>query len=432
MTLDRRGFLSAAGALSAGAVLSGCRGFTGRGSDDGAAGELTFTTWGTDSELDGFRRGIAAFTAANPGSDVKLNAVPYEQMFQNIDAQLQSGDAPDVFRVDYDNLGTYAGRGQLLNLQDLVDLSLGEDFTPAMWQAVQFDDAPHGVPHHTDTSAILYNKAALRSAGVRSVPTTLESAWTWGEFEEVALKLRADLPDDRYPFAYNWQQTGVTRWLSWLFQAGGRFLDDDLVTPAIDSAAGRRAVDFTASFFPRRLVPANSSVKSTVYASDVFFSETVAMTFAGAFLLPDAAELAPFEWGATFSPRDERGGGDLGGNALVATADARSPELAAEFLSFMVQRDQMNDFCTRSSLLPTRKDLVEGGIEFAVRPELSTTFIQQASTVEPSDAAQVASRSMAGINAVLADQLELAFAKGQSTAETLSKLSDGIAEATAR
>ncbi|MDO9377660.1 MAG: sugar ABC transporter substrate-binding protein [Nocardioidaceae bacterium] len=436
MTLDRRTFLSrtalSAAGLSSAGLLSACAGFT--GSDEGSGGstgELTFTTWGTDSELAGFRRSIDAFKKANSGAEVVLNAVPYEQMFTNIDAQLQSGEAPDLFRVDYDNLGTYAGRGQLLNLEKLVDPSLGEEFTDAMWQAVQFEDAPYGVPHHTDTSAILYNKGALESAGVTSVPTTLDSAWTWDEFEAVALKLRADLPDDRYPFAYNWQQSGVTRWLSWLFQADGRFLADDLTTPAIDSAAGRAAVDFTASFFPRKLVPANSSVKSSVYASDIFFSETVAMTFAGAFLLPDADKLASFGWGATFSPRDARGGGDLGGNALVATADAKNPELAAEFLTFMTTRGPMEDFCKGSSLLPTRKDLVDRGIEFAVRPELSTVFLQQASTVRPADAEQVASPSMAQINTVLSDQLELAFTQGQSTEETLANMTSGIAEATA-
>ncbi len=432
MHLSRRQLLGAAGALSAGAALSSCGGFSKPATTTQAAGDLTFTTWGSDSELAGFNAAIAKFEGANSGVKVKLNAVPFQQMFQTIDAQLQSDTAPDIFRVDYDNLGTYAGRQQLLDLSPLIDSSLGASFTDAMWRAVQFEDKPYGVPHHTDTSAILYNKDAFEAAGITSVPTTLDSAWTWDEFEQLALTLQQKLPKGKYPFAYNWQGQGVTRWLSWLFEADGRFLDESLKAAAIDSDAGRAAVDFTKGFFAKGLVPKNSSLKSSTYASDLFFSETVAMTFAGAFLLPDAAKLAKFGWGATYSPRNKRGGGDLGGNALVATAKTTKGELAAKFLTFMTEQKTMNDFCATSSLLPTRKDLASKGIEFAVRPELSKVFLAQATTVQPSDAAQVASPSMAAINTVLSDQLEQAFIGGRSTQDTLAGITAGITKALAR
>ncbi|MET0692710.1 MAG: extracellular solute-binding protein [Propionibacteriaceae bacterium] len=431
MQLNRRQLLGAAGALSMSAALASCGGFS-KPAASTSEGELTFTTWGSDSELAGFNTAIDAFQKANPGATVKLNSVPFQQMFQTIDAQLQSDTAPDIFRVDYDNLGTYAGRQQLLDLSPFIDADLGSAFTDSMWRAVQFQDKPYGVPHHTDTSAILYNKDAFAAAGITKVPTTLETAWTWDQFEALAMTLQQKLPKGRYPFAYNWQGQGVTRWLSWLFQADGRFLDEALSAPAIDSDAGRAAVDFTKGFFAKGLVPKNSSLKSSTYASDLFFSETVAMTFAGAFLLPDAAKLAKFEWGATFSPRNKRGGGDLGGNALVATAKTSKGELAAKFLTFMTEAQTMNDFCATSSLLPTRKDLASKGVEFAVRPELSKIFLQQATTVQPSDAAQVASPSMAAINTVLSEQLEQAFIGGQSTQDTLAGITAGITKALAR
>ncbi len=357
--------------------------------------------------------------------------MPYAQMFTNIDAQLQAGNPPDIFRVPYYTFGSYAGRGQLLDLTSHLPSGFADRFTPAAWAAIQNGDKPFGVPHHTDTTAILYNKAALAKAGVDAVPTTLEQAWTWQEFEKVAQALRKSLPADQYPFAYNWQGNGVTRWLSWLFESDGRFLAEDLVTPAIDSAAGKQAVDFTKSFFSQGLVPPNSSVKSTKYAADLWYAQTTAMNFGGAFLIPDAEQTLDFEWGATFSPRNVRSAGDFGGNALVATAKTARPELAASFLDFMTQADAMQGFCEGASLLPTRRDLNEKGITFAVRPELSPVFIGQASTVKPEDSGQVASPSMSKIITVLKDQLESAFVGGQDTAATLKGISEGIAKATA-
>lgn len=352
-------------------------------------------------------------------------------MFTNIDAQLQAGNPPDVFRVPYYTFGAYAGRDQLLDLSSHLPGDFADRFTPQAWAAVQNGDKPFGVPHHTDTSVILYNKDALASAGVRSVPTTLEEAWTWDEFAQLAETLRKSLPSSKYPFAYNWQGNGVTRWLSWLFEADGRFLAEDLIAPAIDSEPGRQAVEFTSSFFAKNFVPKNNSVKSTTYAADTWYAQTAAMTFGGAFLIPDADSTLDFEWGATFSPRKVRSAGDFGGNALVATKATAKPELAAKFLDFVTTEGPMRDFCASSSLLPTRADLVEKGIEFAVRPELSPVFVGQASTVKAQDSSQVASPNMSKIITVLKDQLEQAFVGGQDVDTTVKGLSDGIAAATA-
>jgi multiple sugar transport system substrate-binding protein len=323
--------------------------------------------------------------------------------------------------VPYYTFGRYAGSGQLLDLSSHVDKAFGDRFTPAAWAAVQNDAKPFGVPHHTDTSAILYNKAALKSAGITSVPTTLDQAWTWDQFQQVLRTLRKSMPATKFPFAYNWQGNGVTRWLSWLFEANGRFLAPDLTTPAIDSAAGREAVDFTKSFFAERLVPPNSSVKSSTLAADLWYSQTTAMVSSGAFAIPDATSTLSFEWGATFSPRKNRSASDFGGNALVATGATKQPALAASFLDYMTQQEQMR----------ARTDLVGSGIKFAVRPELSPIFIGQAGTVQAADSGQVASPSMSKIITVLKDQLEQAFIGGQSTDKTISGISTGIAAATA-
>lgn len=435
MHLSRRQFLGAGAVSLPAAALAGC-GFAPAASPapssstGGGSGTLTFTTWGTDAELAGFRDVISRFEA-DSGASVQLNAVPYEQMFTNIDAQLQAGEAPDLFRVPYYTFGSYAGQGQLLDLGPHLPADFADRFTPTAWAAVQNQETPFGVPHHTDTSVILYNTALLEAAGVTDVPTTPEDAWTWDELAGVAEALRASLPAAQYPLAYNWQGNGVTRWLSWLFQADGRFLAEDLLAPAIDSDAGCAAVEFTQSFFTQDWVPANGSVQSATYASDLWYAETVAMTWAGAFLLPDADATLDFEWGATYSPRQVRGGGDFGGNAVVATAGA-DPELAVAFLDYLTQEQSMRDFCEVSSLLPTRADLSESGVEFVARPELSEVFLGQAAQVQPEDAGQVASPNMSEIITVLQEQLEAAFVGGQSPDDTVAAMAAGIAEATAR
>ncbi len=415
-------------------LLSGCAGFGGGstgGSGEGGDADttLSFTTWASESEQAALEELVAQFEEES-GATVELNVVPYEQMFSNIDAQLASGEAPDIFRVDYGNLGVYSSQEQLLDLSSYFSAEESGAFTPAMWEAVSYEGVPYGVPHQTDVSALLVNLDMLEAAGIdtASLPTSQDDAWTWDEFGEVAAQLREALPAEQYPFVVNWQQGGAARWLSWLFQAGGSFLAED-GTPTIDSSEGAAALDFTRSFYDNEWVPPASTPTGTVYADSLFAEQTTAMAFVGSFLVPDMDYFNEFEWTALPMPVDERGATDLGGNALVATAGTDSPDLAAEFLRFMVSEEAMAAFCSATNELPTLTALEGDAVEFAIRPDLMPVFVDQATTIEPDDVRQLTSPAMAEISVALRDQLEAAFVEGQSTEETLANLDAAIAEA---
>ena len=424
----RRRLLPLAALAASTLALTACSGFGGGGGSSADGDSITFTTWASESEQAAFESLITDFEAEHEGASVELNVVPYDQMFSNIDAQLSSGEAPDVFRVDYGNLGVYSSQGQLLDLTDRIDEF--DSFTPAFQEAVSFEGTPYGVPHQTDVSALLVNTELLAAAGVTDIPTTAADAWTWEEFADVSAKLRASLPAEQYPFAANWQLGGTPRWLSWLFEADGALLEEDGTTPAIDSEAGAKALDFTKSFFENDWVPPTSSVKSATYADSFFTEQSVAMSFVGSFLVPDVDNLADFEWAATPMPVDARGATDLGGNALVATAETDNADLATEFLAFMTEAENMAEFCAATNELPTRTDIDPASIDFAVRPDVMPVFVEQAATITPRDVQQLTSPFLAQISVAMQDQLEEAFVGGRSTEETLTGLSDAIAQAT--
>jgi multiple sugar transport system substrate-binding protein len=434
MPVTRRQFLSGAGSLATAAVLSGCSGFT-KSSDSSdsssKAGTLRFTTWGSDAEAAAFKQLASSFEAAHKGAKVDLKIVPYEDMFTGIDAQLQSGTAPDIFRVDYTTLGVYSSKDVLLDLTPSLDKSLTSDLIPALLQAVRYQGKIYGVPQETDTTAVLYRPDLLEAAGVTSVPTSLRDAWTWEEFGQVADKLKGSLNPKIKPFCYDWQQLGAFRWLTWLFEAGGRLLEDDLTTPAINGPEGRRAMDFTTGFFTKGWVPKNTSVKGATYPDAAFISGEVAMAFAGNFLLPGIQDgiKKKFDYKVTYQPRDKRASSDLGGNALVATKDSKNHDLAAEFLSFMVSPKNMRLFCEKSLELPTRQSLVDEKLDFAVRSDLMPVYVDQTTTLTADDVAQVTVPWFGQVNTLLQDQLELAFRGQQSPDKTLSAIAAGVAKA---
>lgn len=419
---------AAVGALWGASTLAGCAGLTQRVSSTSSGGgdRVTMQVYGTDTETAVYARLCDQF-AADRGVTVDLTVVPFADFATGIDAGLLSGTAPDVFRVDYPTMGLYAATGQLLDVTDPLD-ELAQDVRPALMAAVTYGERRFGIPQHVDTSALVYRPDVLRDAGVGAVPDRPEDAWSWEEFGEVADRLRDSGGDDRSAFAVNWQAAGAFRWLNWLFAAGGHLYTEDLGAAALDDDAGRRALDFTRSFFENGWVPGTTSTKSPTYPDAQFTAGRLAMLCAGNFLVPAFAETIGdrFEYAVTYLPRDERRASELGGNALVATKDSGNPELASELLVHLASPDAMRQFCEASVLLPTRESLASQDLDFVVGGNLMGVYADQVATIEDRDVEDVTTPTFAEVNVDLANELEECFLGGRSTDDTLRAIAEKV------
>ncbi|MFJ3383381.1 MULTISPECIES: ABC transporter substrate-binding protein [unclassified Curtobacterium] len=441
--LTRRSLLAGALGLVAASGLSGCVANNGPRPSGAAAGSkadigevegtIRFAFWGgSDGENAGFARAKQVFEQRHPKATVELQTLPYDGFFSGIDRGILSRTAPDVFRVDYTSIGKYTSHGVLLDLTPYLSAAESSAFLPALYDAVRFEGRTYGVPHQTDTTAIAFSRSALDEAGIGAVPDRLDDAWTWEEFAAVSTKLRKSLPEDKYPFAYDWTAAGAYRWASFLYQAGGSLLTHSLEHSAVDGDPGRKAMAFTQRFFDERWVPANNTIKTTVYSDNFFLNQTVAMTFVGDFLVPELADgkngYQGGEWATTYMPRDRAAASDLGGNAVVATRDTANPDLAAAFLKFLVEEDQMRDFCQRANELPTLQSLADTPLDYAVRPDVMDVFTQQATTITETAVRETVVPGFASVNTALQDQLELAF-HGRSTEAAVAAIDAAVDQA---
>lgn len=440
MSLNRRQVLAGGLGLGAGVGLSSCAGLTKKAGSEapsssagsgGATGNLTFVNWSGDEEKVAFDALIRRFQQANPGITVKTDTVPYESITTNLDSRFQAGSPPDLFRVSYIDLGQYTSQDVLLDVSPTFDQAKIDAFVPGLWQGVVAGGKPYGVPHQIDTTAVLYRKDAFEAAGITNVPQSIDDAWTWEEFGAAADKLKGVLKAKQSPFVYDWQAAGAYRWLSWLFEAGGALLGPDLKSPAVDTDAGRKAVDFTKSFFTNGWVARNTSVKSTTYPDGVFIAGTVAMAFAGSFLVPfidTNVKKKPFEYGSMPQPRDVATATDLGGNAIVAAKDGKNTEAALKFLEFVVTEEQQKLYCEATGQLPTLKSLTSAKLDFAVRPDLMPSFVQQATTLTPEQVSQVTVPQFSALNTALQSELEKAFLGGASAAQTTAAIAAAVSK----
>jgi multiple sugar transport system substrate-binding protein len=426
--LTRRDFLRAGGSTIAGAYVLGLAGCGGSESGSGS-GQLRFQTWAsTSGEQKGFRGLVERYEKKNPDASIKLEIVPGEQQYAKLDTRLAAGEGPDLARMQYQAVGRYSSQGALVNLSEYLPGGYADGFTPAFWQAVQYEGAPYAIPHHTDTFAVFYNTGIFDELGIE-VPRSLNESWTWDEFMKVTGQIK-DSGAAEYPFAMNWQTAGAAyRWMSFLFQHGGQLLNDDLSGPAIDSPAGIETIDWNQSWFEEDMVPPSTSIKSTEPIENLFSNGTIAMMLQGDWLIPYLEDNMEADWDVTYMIRDQQMASDMGGNVVGVTKDSQNPELAADFVKFIASDEQMAQFCIDAQFIPVRRTLVEQGLDYTMRPEQMQVFVQQSATVPTKMAQEQTLPEFNKINQVLADELELAFRSGQSPETTAKNIASGIEEA---
>ena len=63
------------------------------------------------------------FEEQNPDIKVNIETVGYGDYFTKLMTVVAGGNAPDAFELNYENFYTYAKKGVLLNLNDLVETS---------------------------------------------------------------------------------------------------------------------------------------------------------------------------------------------------------------------------------------------------------------------------------------------------------------------
>ena len=427
--LDRRTMLLSTGSLAAMAALAACSGSPSEtpASSGGAApattgkltGTVTLTTWGSDQEVAAFKKIAADFTAAR-GAQVKIEVLPYDQIRTVVDRRLQANQAPDLFRVSYTDVSGYAQNGALADLSSYMGADFGQAFFPALWESVLYDGSPVGVPHHTDTSALVYNKAHFAKAGITSVPDSLDNAWTWAEFEAVLEKLKTANPGVS-PFAFNYQLYGAYRWFNTLFQAGGTVLDADLKNVTLDTEAAKKAQTWTQSLYTKGLHAPSVLVKRPTYPDEIFPTQKISMIQTGDFLIPslDSAIGKKFEWGVTYLPRDAAAATDLGGNAVVVTDQSKNKDAAAAFAMFLASKEQMQYFCEQTTVLPVRNDLADAKLSYATRPDLMPVFQKQATTMPVPLVKTTTLPSFPGINQALIDNMDQFLSNPSATVDSV-------------
>ena len=172
--MSRRGFLSAAGALGAGLMLSGC---TSR--PDGATNISFYVS--KPEVIASMESLIARYNKEQSRVHVTVDST------SNVPADFTRNGPPDLGFWNYNfSMVEFVTHGTLM---DLAHTAAAQSVESSLWPMVKvvadYPGRTSVIPYSVITEAVIYNKEIFDKHGITQVPTT------WTEFVEVCEKLQS-------------------------------------------------------------------------------------------------------------------------------------------------------------------------------------------------------------------------------------------------
>lgn len=251
-----------------------------------------------------------------------------------------------------------------------LDAHLSQDvisaFAPLVISHATVKGDLFSLPRHSDVSNMFYVKSLYEDAGNQAkfkaeYGYDLTPPETWAQASDQA-KFFAN-PPDRFGTHFAGKDEGITgRFYEMLVAEGGALLNDDM-SPAFNSDAGVRALNWFVDLYSAKAVPAGT----TNYVWD-----DLGLGFAAGAV---AWNLDWAGWAAYFNGSDSKIGGDVGvalapmgssgkrtgwsgSHSFSMTKACDNDAAAASFITFLTAHDsQMHE--ARLGLLPTRSQVWE-------------------------------------------------------------------------
>ena len=267
---------------------------------------------------------IAAFEETNPGIAVEVTTAPFADYFTLLQADIVSGDAPDVFELNYENFVTYAANDTLLDLSEYV--SEDAPYYPRALEAFQYEGQQLALPETFSTVLLFYNADLFDQAGL-DYPT---ADWTWEDATATAESISA-LGDDVWGL-----YSPVQFWEFYKKAAQNgecSFFNEDMTESTINSPACVETLSMMVDFIDSGLMPSAEQL-SGVSDSELFLSGNLGMLVTGIWMF-GAFEDASFTWDVQVEPMINQQAHHFFANGVAVSATTEQAEAAAKWAEFL-------------------------------------------------------------------------------------------------
>jgi multiple sugar transport system substrate-binding protein len=344
-----------------------CLAVAGCGSDGASegGGSITFQVTGDPEETRVYHE-LAEIYRRETGRTVEVVEVPERDVhIAKLTTSFSAGRPPDVFLLNYRNMGGFAARGAIEPPGERLENR--EDFYPLPLKAFEFGGELQCLPQNASSLVVYYNVDAFRKAGVKAPG----GAWSYDEFAAAARELTGD---GRYGVGID---VSLIRTAPWIWGAGGELVDDEAAPKQLtfDTPEGRRGLERLLALRENGWSPSADEADAKP-VDERFIDGSVTMLLSSRRDVPLMRTITDFEWDVAPFPTGEEPASVLhsDGFCISAGGDAGA---AWEWVEFALGREGQEVLARSGRSVPSLREVAESPafLEPGDPPDSSQVFL---------------------------------------------------------
>jgi multiple sugar transport system substrate-binding protein len=213
---------------------------------------------------------VEEFNAANPGINLNVEVVSWNDIYTVVNTRIANGQAPDILNIDV--FADYQADDLLLPAQDYVSEETYAKMYESFLEQSEIDGTVWAVPDLASARALYYNVDILEAAGVE-VPTT------WDELTAACEAIKA-YDDSIYPWGIDMTtDEGQAAFAYYTWNNGGGFVDEN-GDWALNSDANVEAIEYAIGLVNSGYTNSDPANDTRYDLQDMFGAGQIAMVIA--------------------------------------------------------------------------------------------------------------------------------------------------------
>jgi multiple sugar transport system substrate-binding protein len=312
-------------ALSVLLVLSACSGQADAGN---AQAPITVQIKAEPEEAAVYRGLVNAYREAG-GGEVELITVGRDDHLTRLSTAFASGDAPDVFLINYREYAPFVQRGAVAPVGPLIEregIDTADYYTEPL-RAFTYDGALQCMPQNISSLVVYWNRGLFAQAGVPAP----SADWTWDDFVATATALSGD------EVKGVGIDPSITRMAPFIWSSGGTIVDDDAAPTrtTLHEPGARAALDAVVSLIGAGATPDKEQLAAQGLPEQ-FMTGKIAMFLSSRVEVPALREQRGLDFDVAALPVMGEPASVLHSDAYCVASGSENQTAAAKFVAYAV------------------------------------------------------------------------------------------------
>ncbi len=299
--------------------------------------ELSFSSWGTQTEINIIKNIIREYENENPNIKINLIHIP-ENYYKKLHLLIASHNAPDIVLINNQNIEKYGDYLLPINKSDYEK----KYFKNAI-SVLSKNNELKAVPRDISMLVIYINKTMLKRYGIQ-MP---KDSWSIDDLKEISKKLKYN---NKYSILL---ENDIYYLYPFILSIDGENIPSD-INELKDTQGWELYTDFQTKY--HYSPEAYEIGKST--GAEFFINEKIAFYLSGKWMEPKIKELAKFEWDIQNFPHGENGSKvpiDATGWGISNTS--KHPQEALNFIKYLSNNKNIKKLSKCGLIIPANKEI---------------------------------------------------------------------------